>query len=221
MSKQNDGQPQAGNVKTDGAAFLTALATALWEIHKARRIARSVGVVLAHFGIEVPEDTATNADAPTFKLPATGPSDDETVGSYSGVQFRDLNEDAKAKRRAQYVKDLRRQAYDFLRGQVEDIGRYNVAEVTRHFGKLGFPMPDTQTNISGMIRQGDHWEAISATVPGTVTEDEAKDAMRPLASHSPGHILSEQAFPARTDTESLLREVYVYTQSVWQSDPDA
>lgn len=213
MSK-NETPAQAGNVKTDGTAFLAALAAAIWDIHKARRISRSVGTVLAHFGIEVPEDTATNAEAPAFKLPTVGPDPDDHI-TYS-VSFKDLGEAAQAKLRTEAVKSLRRQAYDYFRSQVEDYGRYNVVEVTRHFGKLAFPMPDTQTSVSGMIRQGDRWETISTTLAGTVTTEQARDAMTPLASHSPGYLLAQQAFPEGKHDESLTREVYAHTESVWK-----
>lgn len=210
MSKQNDAN---ADVRTNGEAFMAALANALWDIHKSRRISRSIGAVLARFGIEVPEDTATNAEAPEFKLPSMVPADDEYIGH--GVDFKDLSDEAKAKKIAEKVKAHRQDAYEYLRSQCEDYGRYNVAEVTRHFGKLGFPMPDTQTTISAEVRQGETWKLVTTTVPGTVTEDEARQALEPLASHSEAHNMAQQAFPQGDHTESLLR-VYLNTESVWK-----
>jgi hypothetical protein len=208
---------QQKTVTNDLATFAQALAEVIWEIHQANRLRDYTEQNLAHFGISPPETAPDPGQAPKFTI--TPPDEDEYLGG--GIHRRDLSEAAKAERDADDLRDKRMSAYRWLRGKVREDEHYGydsgfkLSEVTRQLAKLGFPQPQTETQVTGYIRQGDDQFHVSVTVPGTMTEDEARAKLASIGSHSARHLAIVEAFGEGSHSEALTESVSVRTSSVW------
>lgn len=195
----------------DRETFLQALARALWDIHQANHVRRSVGDQLANFGITCPDtDGKTAPEAFDINSP-----EDTYIGS--GVYVSDLSPEKQAAHRAKELLNLRRSAYTWLRDQVEDYGRYNAGEVVRHFGKLEFPMPKQVSTVSAEVRQGDTAEYVCATVDGEMTREQVIEKLTPFASNSPAHLLTVAAFGDGSHSEDLVQHISIRTRTEWPS----
>lgn len=209
--------------------FLAAAAKALWEIHQAKRLQSRTSEVLSGFGIEVPEG-ATDGTAPTFVFPGAVEPEDTYIGS--GTKLSDLSPEARARREAKRVTNLRQMVYSHMREMTSYSrdyygcargencpnhgGRgYKVEEVVRHFDALGFPKPTETTSVDAIIRTGDTDKYIVAQVPGRLSEDDAKAKLLPLASHSTTHLDTVAAFGEGTHSEDLILSLRVYTRTEW------
>jgi hypothetical protein len=217
--------------------FMAAAAAVLWEVHQSRKLRSQANDVMGMFGIKVPDELPSDGQAPEFEFP--GATEDPDTHVAPGVKLTDLSPDALARRDAKRLTNLRREVYNHLvsltnedpYGYGPDYGTCGVykcrnhppagpsadaAQITRHFGTLGFPQPVTSTTISAILRQGpDELYVTDVKVPGTVTEDDARAKLLPAAYHSAEHNAAVMAFGEDSHSEDLIKSIAVRTRTVW------